>query len=102
MEDCVYPFGIDPKWYVASNELAVFNSLKMKLAVIIGVSQMMIGICLKGANCVFFKDWLGFFFEFIPQIVFMIVTFGFMDALIFIKWNIDYRGDTESAPAIIN
>lgn len=37
-EDCVYPFGVDPKWYVASNELAVFNSLKMKLAVIIGVT----------------------------------------------------------------
>jgi len=29
---------MDPKWYIASNELAVFNSLKMKLAVIIGVS----------------------------------------------------------------
>jgi len=36
-EDCVYPFGIDPKWYIASNELNYFNSLKMKMAVIIGV-----------------------------------------------------------------
>ena len=37
INDCVYPFGIDPKWYVAHNELAFFNSLKMKLAVILGV-----------------------------------------------------------------
>ncbi len=36
-EGCVYPFGLDPKWYIASNELNFFNSLKMKLAVIIGV-----------------------------------------------------------------
>lgn len=36
-KDCVYPFGFDPKWYVAHNELAYFNSFKMKLAVILGV-----------------------------------------------------------------
>lgn len=36
-EGCVYPLGIDPKWYIADNELAFFNSLKMKMAVIIGV-----------------------------------------------------------------
>jgi len=35
--NCVYPLGLDPKWYVAKNELSFMNSLKMKLAVIIGV-----------------------------------------------------------------
>ena len=35
--DCVYPVGVDPKWYVAENELSMMNSLKMKMAVIIGV-----------------------------------------------------------------
>jgi V-type H+-transporting ATPase subunit a len=44
IEDCVYPFGIDPKWYIASNELNFFNSLKMKFAVIVGVVQMMWGL----------------------------------------------------------
>lgn len=34
---CVYPIGLDPKWYIASNELTFFNSFKMKAAVIIGV-----------------------------------------------------------------
>ena len=35
--DCVYPIGIDPAWYLAKNELAYMNSLKMKLSVILGV-----------------------------------------------------------------
>jgi V-type H+-transporting ATPase subunit a len=35
--DCVYPLGVDPVWYLAKNELAYFNSLKMKIAVILGV-----------------------------------------------------------------
>jgi V-type H+-transporting ATPase subunit a len=37
-DDCVYPFGIDPKWFGTSNELSFFNSFKMKMAVIIGVA----------------------------------------------------------------
>ena len=43
IENCIYPIGLDPKWYVASNELNFFNSLKMKMAVIIGVLQMSFG-----------------------------------------------------------
>lgn len=35
--NCTYPLGLDPKWYIATNELSFMNSLKMKLAVIIGV-----------------------------------------------------------------
>lgn len=35
--DCVYPIGIDPKWYVSIDELNFMNSLKMKIAVILGV-----------------------------------------------------------------
>ena len=46
--DCVYPIGIDPKWYAATNELAFLNSFKMKMSVIIGVLQMILGLFLKG------------------------------------------------------
>ena len=54
MENCVYPFGIDPKWYVSKNELNFLNSLKMKLAVLYGVVQMTLGIFCKGLNNIYF------------------------------------------------
>lgn len=38
----------------------------MKFAIIYGVSQMIFGILLKGVNTLYFKDYLSFFFEFIP------------------------------------
>lgn len=37
-EDCTYPVGVDPIWYLAKNELTYMNSLKMKLSVILGVA----------------------------------------------------------------
>ena len=36
-QDCTYPVGVDPAWYLGTNELTFMNSQKMKLAVIIGV-----------------------------------------------------------------
>jgi V-type H+-transporting ATPase subunit a len=38
LDDCVYPFGVDPKWYVSVEELTFMNSLKMKVAVLLGVT----------------------------------------------------------------
>jgi V-type H+-transporting ATPase subunit a len=64
--DCVHPLGLDPKWYIAKNELSFMNSLKMKMAVIVGVLQMLVGICLKGLNCLSGGHYLDFIFEFIP------------------------------------
>jgi V-type H+-transporting ATPase subunit a len=62
---------------------------------------MTLGIVLRGLNNLFFGDYLGFFLEFIPQLIFMVLLFGYMIALIFIKWNTDYTGNTENAPSII-
>ena len=98
---CIYPIGMDPKWYSSNNELSFFNSFKMKWSVIVGVSQMIIGIILRGLNNIYFKDNIGFFFEFIPQIIFMLLLFGYMNILIFIKWATDYSLDTSKAPSII-
>ena len=87
---CYYRFGLDPVWYVSNNELTFINSLKMKLSVILGVIQMTLGIVLKGLNALHEKDFSEFIFIFIPQILMMLILFGYMDFLIFIKWNTEY------------
>lgn len=101
-KNCVYPFGIDPKWYVARNELSFLNSLKMKTSVIFGIIQMCFGIVLKGINAIYFGSMVDFFFEFIPQLIFMAGLFGYMIIMIFIKWTTDWSADTSKAPSVIS
>jgi len=100
--DCVYPIGLDPTWYMAQNEILYVNSVKMKIALILGVLQMSLGIVLKGCNEAYNYRWIEFFFEFIPQLVLFLCLFGFMDLMVVIKWTTDYSSDTSKAPAIIN
>lgn len=99
--DCVYPFGVDPVWGIASNGLTFMNSMKMKIAVIIGVVHMTAGVFLKAANAIHFRSWLDFFFEFVPQLTFLLLLFGYMDFLIIYKWNVDWGLWPSQAPSII-
>ena len=96
----VYGFGLDYRWYQSENMLDFMNSLKMKLAVIIGVTHMTLGIFLKALNARYFYNSLNFYFEFIPQFTLLLVTFGYMDLMIIIKW-LTYYKDTSAAPSII-
>ena len=98
---CVYPIGLDPKWYSAVNELSFLNSFKMKMSVVIGVLQMILGLALKGMNGIYFGDYLDFLFEFIPQMIFMCLLFGYMILMIYIKWGTDWSSDYSKAPSII-
>lgn len=100
-EDCVYPIGFDPKWYLSSNGLTYMNSMKMKLSVILGVAQMCIGIMMKGLNAIHFRRPIDFLFEFVPQIILMLCLFGYMDALIIVKWFFPWQDRTAEAPSII-
>lgn len=61
---------------------------------------MLFGICLKGANSVYFKRPLEFFFEFLPQLFFMGGLFGYMNWMVIYKWNVNYT-NTAMAPGII-
>ena len=88
--DCVYPIGVDPVWYMSSNEILFINSVKMKIALILGVLQMTLGIIMKGFNDAYNRRWIDFFFEFIPQLVFFMCLFGFMDLMVIKKWLSNY------------
>jgi len=81
-----YPFGIDWMWHGATNELIFVNSMKMKLSVLFGVLQMLVGIFLRWSNAFFEKNMTNFFCECIPMLVFLICFFGWMDFMILYKW----------------
>ena len=98
--NCVYPFGLDYIWFQSSNETLFLNSFKMKFAIIIGVLQMVLGICLKVSNAVYFRKKLDLLFEAIPQLVFMLVTFGYMVFCIVVKWLKDWTN--KDPPSIIS
>ena len=101
----VYPFGLDPTWHSSDNELSFFNSFKMKLAVIIGVTQMTYGLVLRCANAIYFRDMLELFFEAIPMLVFLLSLFGYMIFLIVFKWCQDWdvlMSQGKEPPSLIN
>ena len=100
--NCIYPIGIDPKWFSASNDLAFTNSFKMKWSVIVVVIQMTGVIILRGMNNVYFGDKIGFIFEFIPQMIFMSLLFGYMIVMIYIKWATDWSANLGAAPSLIS
>eukprot|EP00611_Tribonema_gayanum_P016592 TRINITY_DN2898_c0_g1_i2.p1 TRINITY_DN2898_c0_g1~~TRINITY_DN2898_c0_g1_i2.p1 ORF type:complete len:922 (+),score=339.06 TRINITY_DN2898_c0_g1_i2:250-3015(+) len=87
----VYAFGMDPSWHVAENELLFYNSMKMKMSVILGILQMTMGIILKAMNAKYFKQPLDFYLEFVPMIIFDCALFGYMVLLIFMKWGINWQ-----------
>ena len=99
-----YPFGLDPAWHGASNELLYVNSMKMKLSVLVGVTQMVLGIILKFVNSIHFRNGTDLIFECIPQLAFMVGIFGYMDWMIMYKWvtPVDEDPDLKGAPSIIN
>lgn len=81
-----YPIGVDPIWALATNKIAFTNSLKMKMSIILGVSQMFFGIALSYLNHRHFQKPLNIIFDFIPMVVFLFCMFGYLCLLIFVKW----------------
>jgi V-type H+-transporting ATPase subunit a len=96
-----YIFGVDPAWCGASNELSFYNSLKMKLAIVLGVAQMLLGILLSAYNARFFRKPYDFWFEFVPRMVFMTSLFGYLVLLIFLKWGMDFSYKSSLAPSLL-
>ncbi|KAI9000168.1 V-type ATPase, V0 complex, 116kDa subunit family [Hyaloraphidium curvatum] len=98
----VYPFGVDPAWVWASNKLLFLNSYKMKQAILLGVIHMSFGTCLQVANHIKFKNWVSIVFEFIPQILFFWLIFGYLGFMIVYKWCTDWYSQGLPPPNLLN
>jgi len=92
-----YPFGFDPVWKGAENELTFLNSFKMKFSIIVAGLHMGLGVCFKGLNYALMSDYISFINEFVPQLLFFFLFVGYIDFLIIYKWI--YPG---TAPGLIN
>jgi len=98
--ETAYWFGVDPTWKFKKNELIFYNSLKMKISIILGVTQMSLGILLSLFNGIHFRKPYNILFEFIPQILFLLSIFGYMCFLILLKWCKPF--EPHDAPSLIN
>ncbi|XP_065865695.1 V-type proton ATPase subunit a3 [Euphorbia lathyris] len=88
-----YPFGVDPSWHGSRSELPFLNSLKMKMSILLGVAQMNLGIVLSFFNALYFKNSINVWFQFIPQVIFLNSLFGYLSALIIVKWCTGSQAD---------
>lgn len=99
----VYPFGIDPFWHWASNSMVFLNSYKMKLSVVIGISQMIFGLIVKIINLIHLKKYIQIFLVWIPEFFFMACFFGYMLFSIVLKWLKVWPPESEmKPPGLIN
>ncbi|TMW39343.1 hypothetical protein DOY81_015577, partial [Sarcophaga bullata] len=103
----VYPIGMDPIWQFASNKIIFLNTYKMKLSIIFGVLHMVFGICMSVVNFVHFKRYVNIILEFVPQMIFLLLLFGYMVFMMFYKWvkyspKSYYQPDTPGcAPSVL-
>ncbi|XQJ27221.1 vacuolar proton translocating ATPase subunit A, putative [Leishmania guyanensis] len=93
-------FGIDSAWSETENKLEFYNSIKMKCSVIIGVTQMMAGVVISLTNYMYFHDNIKVWFRFVPEVVFLSCTFGYMCVLIIVKWLTTWE-NTHDAPSLL-
>ncbi|XP_026850724.1 V-type proton ATPase 116 kDa subunit a isoform X8 [Drosophila persimilis] len=86
-EGSPYPFGMDPIWQVAgSNKIIFHNAYKMKISIIFGVIHMVFGVVMSWHNHTYFRNRISLIYEFIPQLMFLLLLFFYMVLLMFIKW----------------
>jgi len=62
---------------------------------------MIVGVVIKATNSIYFKKKVEFWFETIPQLIFLVLVFGYMDFLIIFKWLKPWGYGNPHAPSII-
>eukprot|EP00826_Nyctotherus_ovalis_P034657 TRINITY_DN2907_c0_g1_i1.p1 TRINITY_DN2907_c0_g1~~TRINITY_DN2907_c0_g1_i1.p1 ORF type:complete len:595 (+),score=123.05 TRINITY_DN2907_c0_g1_i1:606-2390(+) len=98
---CVYPLGIDPRWVMAGNGLQYLNSYRMKLGILLGIAQMLLGVGMKGLNLVYFNKQSELLLSFVPQALLIVTFLGYMGGLIVAKWLTDWSSIERNPPSII-
>ncbi|XP_032823861.1 V-type proton ATPase 116 kDa subunit a 3-like isoform X1 [Petromyzon marinus] len=96
-----YPFGIDPIWGLAKNQLTFLNSYKMKMSVVLGVIHMTFGVILSCFNHVHFRDFPSILLVFVPEMVFMLALFGYLVVIVIYKWVAWPTSMSNTAPSIL-
>ncbi|EDW88100.1 V-type proton ATPase 116 kDa subunit a1 [Drosophila yakuba] len=91
-----YPFGMDPIWQLADNKIIFLNTFKMKLSIIVGVIHMIFGVSMSVVNFAYYKKYASIFLEFLPQVLFLLLLFGYMVFMMFFKWVV--YNDTVEGP----
>lgn len=92
-------------WKGSPNELDYYNSFKMKFAIILGISQMSLGVFLSAFNAWQQRPllkWLNLLTQFVPQVIFLWSIFGYMCVLIVIKWSVNWDEHGGSPDLILN
>ncbi|XP_005178444.1 V-type proton ATPase 116 kDa subunit a 1 [Musca domestica] len=90
----VYPMGLDPIWQLADNKIIFLNTYKMKLSIIFGVLHMVFGVCMSLVNYTHFRKRINIIMDFIPQVVFLVLLFGYMVFMMFFKF-VKYNGKAD-------
>ncbi|PBK83075.1 V0/A0 complex, 116-kDa subunit of ATPase [Armillaria gallica] len=98
----MYPFGLDPGWHGADNNLVFVNSYKMKMSVVLGVIHMTFALCLQLPNHLKFKRPVDIYANFIPQITFLLSIFGYLVICILYKWSVDWSKSSLPPPSLLN
>ncbi|EDW03683.1 V-type proton ATPase 116 kDa subunit a1 [Drosophila grimshawi] len=95
-----YPVGMDPIWQMADNKIIFLNTFKMKLSIIFGVIHMSFGVCMSVVNFIHYRKYISLLLEFLPQILFLLLLFGYMVFMMFYKWVVynDDSDDTALSP----
>ncbi|KAG5496152.1 hypothetical protein JKF63_02453 [Porcisia hertigi] len=96
----VYAMGLDAAWAETENKLELYNSVKMKHAVVVGVTQMFAGLFLSLNNNIYEKSWYKVVLLLVPEFIFLFCTFGYMSILILVKWCHTWES-THTAPSIL-
>lgn len=65
----------------------------MKMSVLLGVTQMNLGILLSYLNARFYGSSIDIWCQFVPQMIFLNSLFGYLALLIVIKWCTGSQAD---------